>query len=76
MWKINFMEALVIEGKKKSDFDVFITMAKKLGLKTRLVKEDEIISLSADTLQALDDIEKGKGFKAKNIKDLMDQLNK
>lgn len=70
------MEALVIEGKKKSDFDVFITMAKKLGLKTRLVKEDEIISLSADTLQALDDIEKGKGFKAKNIKDLMDQLNK
>ena len=70
------MEALVIEGKKKSDFDVFIVMAKKLGLKTRLVKEEAIISLSADTLQSLDDIEKGKGFKAKNIKDLMDQLNK
>ena len=70
------MVSIVIQGKKRSDFDILIAMAKKLGLKTRLVKEEAIISLSADTLQSLDDIEKGKGFKAKNIKDLMDQLNK
>jgi hypothetical protein len=70
------MDALVIEGKKKSDYDVIILMAKKLGLKVHFVKESATKTLSAETIKSLKDIEAGKVYKSKNHKDLMEQLSK
>jgi hypothetical protein len=67
------MDALVIEGKRKSDYEIIIAMAKKLGLTVRLAN---LKSLSPETIKSIKDVENGKVFKTKSHKDLMDQLKK
>jgi len=70
------MDTLVIEGKKKSDFDIIITIAKRLGLKVHFVTDEVIDKPNAETIKAIKDVENGKVFKSKNHTDLMQQLNK
>jgi len=69
------MEALVIEGKKKGDLDIFITLAKKLGLKVRLIGSEESEIPNDETIKAILESRSGKGTKAKNASDLMKKLS-
>lgn len=69
------MDALVIEGKKKSDYDIIIAMAKKLGLRVRLVSDASLLIPNDETVKAILESRAGKGTKAKNVTDLMKKLN-
>jgi len=70
------MDALVIEGKKKSDYDIFIRLAKKLGLKAHLVSENLSEIPNDETILAMLDAEKGNVCTYKNATELLSSLKK
>lgn len=70
------MDSLVIEGKKKGDFEILIALAKRLGLKVHFIQDEIIEEPNKETIKALNDVAEGKVFKSKSHKDLMEQLGK
>ena len=70
------MSAIVIEGTKKSDFDIFIALAKKLGLKVHLVNDDYSDIPNAETIKAMEDSEKGELNSYENASILLSSLKK
>ncbi len=68
------MEALVIEGKKKSDFYIFIQLAKKLGLKAHLVSESLSEIPNDESILAMLDAENGNVNTYKNATELLSSL--
>jgi hypothetical protein len=70
------MTAIVIEGNKKSDFDIFIALAKKLGLKVHSIKEDILETPNIETIKAMIAAENGEVKKYKNSSEMLSELNK
>ena len=70
------MTAIVIEGNKKSDFDIFIALAKKLGLKVHSLKEDILETPNKETIKAMIAAENGEVKKYKNSSEMLSELNK
>ena len=70
------MSAIVIEGSKKSDFDIFIALAKRLGLKVHLINDEYTEIPNAETIRAMLDSENGEVNRYENASDLLSTLKK
>ena len=70
------MKALVIEGKKKSDYAIFIAMAKKLGLKAHIIGQDSYELPNDETIQEMLAAEKGDVNSYKTASDMIASLKK
>ncbi len=68
------MSAIVIEGAKKSGFDILIALAKRLGLKVHLLNDEYIDIPNAETIKAMQDSEKGEVNRYENASDLLKEI--
>ncbi|MEI8203317.1 MAG: hypothetical protein WCH34_09915 [Bacteroidota bacterium] len=68
------MSAIVIEGDKKSDFDIFIALAKKLGLKVHLLNDEYTDVPNEETIKAMLESEKCELNRYENASNLLSSL--
>ena len=67
------MVSIVIQGEKKSDFDILITLAKRLGLTVQEETIEEKVVTPFST--SLEECKKGKTNKYNSPKELREKLS-
>jgi len=65
------MSTIIIKPKSNEEKNFLTRLLKKMNVKTEVVDDD---TPNDETLQAIEDVEKKKGTKAKNSEDLFNQL--